>query len=488
MIRIRYILVPMAAFLCYATGADAAGGRVHAEMGRQAWFHYLSKNGEMLPGLSSFLSDDSLWHAYYSGCLFPDWGYPGGINRDTGEDCHWREFLDCYFDVLCAKYPPPWDYETKRRIAFFFGVVTHDMTDLPWHFDEGTNVAFENRGEREDAGHDANLDMICHLFVQAEYGILPGLQGTIWFPMDDILEAFAKRGKAVTAAQIEAGRTLLEAASLGTVGFGSLSYWHFKMKYPWSHRHYEDYYYGGVQHGAALSAVCIRYWYARLHGWSCLQNMPAYSCQPPGYIAHAPCRDTTIGNMLPGHNAGGEPVLEVARDVAGAERRALLHFTLENISKDVPLADARLWLHVNDCTEQVVVAAHAVNRAWNAGNGVTDNVNGIEGRPAMKDEATWEAPWQSPGCDHADADRDGVPTDSAMISPPKQGGHWVSWDLTPIATRWLAHPETNHGVLLQIEGAGKAAFLSSESFKSRSDEFCGGVRIVARPMLILRTL
>jgi hypothetical protein len=484
----------MAAFWFLALGAYAAGGRVHEQMGRQGWSLYLAHDEAMLPGLASFLSDDDLWHAYYSGCLFPDWGFAaGGVNRDPGEDCHWREFLDGYLGVLRAKYPPPWEHEAKRHIAFFFGAVTHDLTDIPWHFNEGANVAFENRGKTEDGTPDANLDTVCHLFTQANYGTLPGLQGSLWFPMDDILEAFAKRGKPVPAEQIEAGRRLLSAASVGTAAFGSLAYWQNKIKYPWTQQHYEDYYYGGVQHGAALSAMSIRYWYARLQDSSCLQNMPAYSCRPPGYIAHAPCRDSSIDSALPDNNAGAEPLLEVARDDAGNERRALLQFTLDDVPSAAKIVSANLWLSFAgprgpDSAKEAVIDAYAVNRAWNAGHGVTNAVNGVDGRPASDDETTWKKPWQVPGCDGACDDRDATPAASAAISPSDRKGAWKAWDVTGLVQRWVAQPPSNHGVLLRLATpTGEATFIASEAFKSREDNYCGGTRIEQRPMLIIQT-
>ncbi len=490
----RYIVtLGMAAIWLLALGAYAAGGRVHAEMGRQGWFYYLAHDEPMLPELGSFLSDDDLWHAYYSGCLFPDWGYAaGGVNRDAGEDCHWREFLDRYFEVLRAKYPPPWDHETKRHIAFFFGAVTHDLTDLPWHFNEGANVAFENRGHLEDVKPNADLDSVCHLFTQADYGTLPGLQGTIWFPRDDLLEAFAKRGKNVPPDQLEAGRRLLSAASIGTAAFGSLAYWHNKMIYPWTHQHYEDYYYGGVQHGAALSAMCIRYWYARLQNWSCLQDMPDYSCKPPGYVAHAPCRDSSIGSALPDNNAGVEPLLDVSRDDTGNERRSLLHFTLDNVPSAAKVVSAKLWLFFagwrdSGSEKETVIEAYAVNRTWNAGSGVTNAVNGVGGRAALDGETTWKTPWQMPGCDGPGDDRDVAPAASTPISPADRAGCWKAWDITALVQRWIDKPASNNGILLRLgTPTGEATFISSEAFKSREDDYCGGTRIEQRPMLIVR--
>lgn len=492
----RSIVLAALAFLTpvwlAASDAQAAGGRVHAQMGLDAWFCYLEHDETMLPGLSHFLSDDNLWYAYYSGCLFPDWGYPAGINRDAGEDGHWREFLDQYFDVLRAKYPPPWEYDAKRHIAFFFGVVTHDLTDLPWHFNEGNHVAFENRAGQKDM-KNADYDGICHLFAEADYGKFPVLRGSLWFPTDDILEAFARRGKKVLPEQLEAGRQLLSAGSLGSAAFGAFAYWRNKMKYPWTNRHYQDYYYGGVQHGAALTAMCIRYWYARLQDWSCLQNMPAYSCRPPGYIAHAPCRDTTISSASPENNAGSEPLLDVSRDADGGERRALLQFTLDDVPADAKIASARLWLYrlgvpPKDSAREKELEVYAVNRAWEAGHGVTNEVFGIDGRAASAGETTWTTPWQAAGCDGADADRSATPIASTVETSSDGAGAWQTWDVSDVTRQWLVKPESNHGLLLRLVSlSGKATFVSSEAFNSREDDYCGGNRIEQRPMLIIRT-
>lgn len=489
----------IAALLIVAIGswslgsAQAAGGRVHEEMGHQAWVRYLLGSPDFLPGLASFLSDDELWNAYYSGCIFPDWGYPGDINRDAGEDSHWGGFQEAYAEILRAKYPPPWSYESKRHIAFFLGAITHGVTDIPWHFNKGPEVAFENRGVTEDKVPHADLDTVCHLFAQAEHGTLPGLALNAWFPEDDLCDAFAKRGKQVTAGQLEAGRHVLTAARVGTVGFGSMAYWRNKMKYPWSHGHYEDYYYGGVQHGAALAAMWMRYWYAWFQGGACLQNMPDYNCQAPGYVAHAPCLDTTLDSATPNNNAGAEPRLALYRDAAGNERRILLRFALEGLPANTAVSQAILWLACSDATagvpaENTVAGLYAVRRPWEAGRGLSNPVKGVSGRPAEGNEATWLAPWALPGCSGMGSDCDAAPAASIALHSPERVGDWCAWDVTDLVRQWVGKPESNAGMMLRLnEGSGQLEFYSSEAFKSREDDYCGGTCIERRPMLVVRT-
>ena len=46
------------------------------------------------------------------------------------------------FDYVNAKYPPPWDEDTEKLVAFLFGIISHQVTlvasmcqvaDISWH-------------------------------------------------------------------------------------------------------------------------------------------------------------------------------------------------------------------------------------------------------------------------------------------------------------------------------------------------------------------
>ena len=504
----RSLAVTLGIAIMAAPCAWAAGGRTHAEMGLHAWRDYLHDVEPMLPGLGDFLANDEVRHAYFSGCTFPDWGYNAGINRDASEDSHWAPFLEAYFQVLKEKYPPPWNEEVKKRLAFFFGVVTHDMTDLPWHFTDGRgprsdHVAFEDRAAQEEKQGHADYDMACHIFTEMDFGPLPGMQADngprrLWFPYDDILAAFARQGVTVTRQSLETGAQNLTAFSNLTVYFGGIPYISMRDKYPWARVHYKDYYYGGIEHGAALTAMWVRYWYARLHGWHYYQDMPDYARKPPEYVPYLGCEDVSLCKKLPDNNTGSEPWLELGG--GDDDRRILIRFSLSDVPKETRVASAKLWMFYAgkraEPPRSATIEAYTVNQDWIVGTGQSNEVTGTDGQLAKPREATWaEArrgaqPWKEPGCSGATEDRDPTPVASATIAPTDPVGQWKSWDITSAAQTWVKSPEANHGLILQqaanADGAGGVLqFCSSEAFKEGADDYCGGRRVALRPILIV---
>ena len=52
--------------------------------------------------------------------------YNGDFHAES-EDTHWGEYVKVAFDYVSSAYPPPWDEDTERLVAFLFGIISHQV-------------------------------------------------------------------------------------------------------------------------------------------------------------------------------------------------------------------------------------------------------------------------------------------------------------------------------------------------------------------------
>ena len=93
--------------------------------------------------------------------------YNGDFHAES-EDTHWGEYVKVAFDYVNTAYPPPWDEETEKLVAFLFGIISHQVlvkcssqltlfkvADINWHSLQGLHDGFlEVLG---DIAHDVYL-------------------------------------------------------------------------------------------------------------------------------------------------------------------------------------------------------------------------------------------------------------------------------------------------------------------------------------------
>ena len=184
-------------------GAQGAGMRTHVEMVDRALQRHLSQAEQMLPGLSQFLAYPGVVRALYSGSTYPDWGYEG-INKDEAEASHWWDYQRRYLKRLQAQCAPPWGDATRKRIAFYIGVLCHGVTDIPWHFSTKRHASFLAMTQRKDkAGHgktEVSVDLFCH-----GRNRLKSSMRDWWWPYADLLAGF-KPGHSASKGQLQRGR------------------------------------------------------------------------------------------------------------------------------------------------------------------------------------------------------------------------------------------------------------------------------------------
>lgn len=440
----KAVAAALACFLTVCT-ADAAGPLTHCEMGRRAWEDYLKREEAMFPGISAFWSNDALKYAFYSGCTFPD-TMQDGINGDAAEYAHWYEYQKAYADVLKQKVTMPWNEEALRRIAFYFGIVCHDVGDIPWHFDEGPHKSLISACQEHDkVGHF--IDHAGEVFSQVLFD-LDGIRmpGHFYWAQDDAFEAFQCNTINVTRKELQEGCERQETEWDMAATLAPLAYPVFQWKWPWSRAHFEDYYYGGVDSGAALTAACLRYCYATLQGWHLYQNVFVKNAVFSKDGPHSPITDGTVQMNDPQQVTVKEEVLSVSK-TAGAETQAFLRVALDDLAASSLQNEAALWLYLTAPPEK----------------SMTVGIHAIESPAIVAKEAT-----------------------SSLSLQAGEGPGWRKWNVAPLVRQWAEKPSTNLGIRVAVDdGEGVVAFHSSDAMKARPDGYGGSV-MAYRPMLIVR--
>jgi len=159
---------------------------------------------------------------------------------------------------------------------------------------------------------------------------------------------------------------------------------------------------------------------------------------------------------------GGAPYLSTYRD--DQERhRILLRFDLQAFPPHTLINQARVGLYEYEeehSEEAQTVAAHRVTSPWTEGTG--DQEFPLE--TYIPDGATWllaspENPWNAPGGDFDAREY------AATAIPDYTAAGWIEWDITELATEWIAGVSPNYGLLLRTKNAEWQGhrFFSSEA-------------------------
>ena len=478
--KFRAVVLVAATVLLGSPSSHADGTRTHAEIGMMCVEKYLLDADPMLPGLGTMFKDQEIRRILCGGCGFSDWGF-GGVNPEAGEASHWHPFESAWAGVLKDRhYTMPPTEAARKEMAFFMGALCHNIADLPWHFRHGKDLSFLNMAAQMDgASHieaETGMDLAWYIRKARGHVEMP----SSWVPYDTIMGVMRRAKVNATEQQLRTGVSR-EHLILRSGPFASqLLANNYHPKLAWSTAHVMDYYYGGMEHAAASSAMWCRYWYADIMGGYCLQQMPRYFdevAKGSRYVPYLGTADTTLRERLPTNNAGQEPILE-AGGPTGNRRSILIRFGLADVPKDAKVGKATLWLAcagpVDGDSGPVPLAVYPAPAAWREGAGVSDPCNGVAGRAAVTGEATWSTfPAEC-----------GSPT--AQTSLQKTAQHqWVSFDVTTLVSSWIKDPGANNGFMIRSTSDATAKFFSAQAFQATPDGYCGGTRVAYRPMLII---
>jgi hypothetical protein len=162
-----------------------------------------------------------------------------------------------------------------------------------------------------------------------------------------------------------------------------------------------------------------------------------------GWTGYSDNGDTTL---TPGE---GRPNMDVLSIAADGSLKALLKFDLSILPTDVEVVSATLSLRSRTAegVGDITVDCYGIKHPWEV-----SQANWIN--------ATQGTEWEGPGCSGPN-DRELTPVSSVLITADDTT---YTWDLTDLATQWVANPAANHGVVLEGSAAGSGywTFVSSD--------------------------
>jgi hypothetical protein len=193
-------------------------------------------------------------------------------------------------------------------------------------------------------------------------------------------------------------------------------------------------------------------------------NPPACTPTPtalPGedtLFLHRASQDTTLSSWFPALSYGQTTQLALR---SGGEMVALLQFDLGALPEGAAITFAALRISaVSGGGQWLSLSAYELLRPWTQ-------------QCASWALASAAAPWAAPGASALDLDRAAEAAATSRLYP----GGSCELDLTALARKWLAQPETNFGVLLSAsrDVAAQLNLASSEHWHAAK-----------RPALVIR--
>lgn len=479
--KIKYPIICYLIFLCIKS--DAIGVRAHIEIGLDAIQKYIIDLEKQYPELAELFKNKEVYPAFYAGCSFPDWGY-GGINPDSAEASHWNPFMTAYVEILRQKLPTLSPDQAQKEIAFFLGMVVHNISDIPWHFDEPAYRSFLTSAQEEGGSSHGESEFSTDIFLFAEKRVSPPIPLQLFWPYETILQCFQKLNIQVTLEQLRAGCTreqgYLTSGPLVAMTLFSIM----KQKHNWVYQHYRDYYYGGLDHNASAVSIFLKYYFAQIVGDYFIQNSLEYSPyvrKNNDFIPIHSIYDTTIIESKPENNTGKEPYLTLGKEQSG-ERKILIRFDLPQNWKNQDLKNASLWLYLAEIkrigSEPVRVMIQQINNMWEEGNGLSDEFNGTDG--SRSETTTWKS----------FINTNNNPFNICEV-PLKIG--WIQINVSDFVIKWLEKNIPNYGICLSLYNSNNndeviLKFYSSDAFRQDDNPYSGGKLIAYRPILFLQSI
>jgi hypothetical protein len=173
--------------------------------------------------------------------------------------------------------------------------------------------------------------------------------------------------------------------------------------------------------------------------------------------SYAGVDDTYLSLLEPDRVNGQEGIMRMHSD---GRYRPLLRFDMsEYIPYGSPIVQATLYLWLNYAlpnSTYIDSELFLVRQAWE------------------EETATWNTPWNGPGCSAVPADREETSRAADRIRQPPQ---WVSWDVTDLVQQWVSGASPNEGMLL-LPSPGQP----SRNMQFRSSDFTDGDQ---RPKLVV---
>jgi len=210
-------------------------------------------NTQELKALRGILHAPDTRDAFFSGAIFPDWGWR--IHNEASEMAHWSPFTDKYTQNLVtgayvyshiryeeANYP--------KYAAFLMGVYLHDITDDPWHFDLPMKKSFLTEARERDGLSHGDCEAYCDIFLQGERE-MPAWN--IWYNDFFLFDCYRTLHITITFDQLKRGFANKLSALARSQRAARWKYRSLSRKYTWTHENFMSKNYGAIGEGVELA-------------------------------------------------------------------------------------------------------------------------------------------------------------------------------------------------------------------------------------------
>lgn len=214
-----------------------------------------------------------------------------------------------------------------------------------------------------------------------------------------------------------------------------------------------------------------------LRGLSLLAAFCLSACAYALSVTNFPAADTSLMEVAPDHNNGGQGFVLAGRTQNGPHNRALYRFEFSNLPGDAIIQSAVLQLEV---TRQPGDASainspfglHRMLKPWGEGTNIATSNPG-QGTPATPGEATWTHSfyptnaWAAPGCAAGIDYASGESSFQFIYDPDLSPYRFESTpEMADDVQEWVSHPQNNFGWLLIGDDD---TIFTARRFNSRED-------------------
>mmetsp|Transcript_17099 Transcript_17099/g.66590 ORF Transcript_17099/g.66590 Transcript_17099/m.66590 type:complete len:807 (+) Transcript_17099:26-2446(+) len=235
------------------------------------WFDPGLVGGPQYAAFADILANNQ--GSFQNGAAFPDWGY-ACFHSDQSEAAHWPPFTlhsARYLRENCGMQVGNWTTDCQQLGAFLFGVVAHQIADIPWHdltatypsrqgfIQEMANIEFDG-----DFGTAHTIADTGAEFVIAREFDLSFIIAEWHLPVDALLAIYDSMGYPLEAFTLEACNVLLYAEVHAIKYFGDLLYPYASRRSVFLTDQQLNYWSGGMDANTALVVDCwqdyLEYW------------------------------------------------------------------------------------------------------------------------------------------------------------------------------------------------------------------------------------
>ena len=189
-------------------------------------------------------------------------------------------------------------------------------------------------------------------------------------------------------------------------------------------------------------------------------NMPVELILQRGKNGYDGVQDTWINQWSPDSNYGSAGTIRLR---PGGVQRSLIRFDLANLLPDnIRITAADLYLYDNADGPDMTVELHPLSRDWNESE-------------STYNQAASGQPWAQPG-----GDFDPAPIASMTLrgSTPR----YVSTSILESVRTWVANPDSNHGLLLNVTQASYNSDRTIQSSDQWNQEQRPKLKIIYEPI------